>query len=48
MAVNKSEEIRRVANELKLRGEIVRPKSILDIFKETGNRCGARHRCLSC
>ena len=36
MAVNKSEEIRRVANELKLRGEIVRPKSILDILKKQG------------
>ena len=34
--VNKSEEIRKVAAELKVKGETVRPKSIIDILKKRG------------
>ncbi len=34
--VNKSEEIRKVAAELKVKGETVRPKSIINILKKRG------------
>lgn len=34
--VNKSEEIRKVANELKAKGEKVRPKTIVEILEKRG------------
>lgn len=34
--VNKSEEIRRVANELKAKGQKISPKAIIDLLKKQG------------
>jgi len=34
--INKSEEIRKVASELKVKGEKVRPKTIVEILKKRG------------